>query len=334
MRKTTAIAMLVTALALTGCGALPGIGPDPRVPAEPIAAVSCPAVYDDDIVSGLVPDGFEAVAVLRCDPYASRDDEDGTWSGVTLERLEGDLEPVLSALAVPSDPLSPGPCPAIGYLIPELWIEGTDGTVVRVDIPTDGCAAPKSVGLDAALDALTTVEETFQGGGLIESTAARNAGCDTLATFLVLAGADDIDAGIPARPDSEQQTLGDDMLIPFEMPGWPETSAVSGARICDYRSTADTSSSVMFPDDAAAFVGVRELGIDDARALVAAARTATAAASCGETATRLVTVHLQLTSGESARAFTVELDGCRRVVAPDLRGLAAPPALLAALTPA
>ncbi len=172
-----ALAMLALIPILAGCGIIPGVGPDPRTDAEPVASVTCPETYADGYAqAGLVPSEFQPVAVLRCDPYASREDSDGVWSGALLERLEGDLENVLAALAQPSDPLSIGACPAIGYLLPEMWVEGTDGTVVRIAVPTDGCGAPKNVGLDAALSTLTVTQETFTRETLIQSPTAAAAG--------------------------------------------------------------------------------------------------------------------------------------------------------------
>jgi len=146
MRRMTPIAMLGLGLVLAGCGVIPGIGPDPRIEATPVATVVCPEIFEEGYAeAGLVPPGFMAVAVLRCDPYASREDGDGTWSGALLQRLEGDLEPVITALTSPSDARSLGACAANGYVTPELWVEGADGRVVRVAVPSDGCGAPKDM---------------------------------------------------------------------------------------------------------------------------------------------------------------------------------------------
>jgi hypothetical protein len=81
------------------------------------------------------------------------------------------------------------------------------------------------------------------------------------------------------------------------------------------------------------FVGVREIATAEAQAVLAAARRAPEASSCTDAATRWVVVHPSLASGES-QPFTVELDGCRRLVDPALRRRTAPPALLDLLTPA
>jgi predicted small secreted protein len=332
-RLTVAVATLAVSLVLAGCGAIPGIGPDPRIEATPVATVTCPQTYEaGHAEAGLVPSDFATVAVLRCDPYASRDDDDGSWTGTRLERLEGDLEPVLAALASPSDPRSMGPCTAIGYLSPELWVEDADGRVVRVAVPSDGCGAPKSVGLDAALAALTVVDDTFTPESLVESAAAADAGCATQASMLVMAGLDAV-SGIRADTDvPDDQVIGEDALIPYELPAWPEVAAVDGARVCDYVAGVGSTSSPEVTGGPNIFVGVREIATAEAQAVLAAARRAPEASSCTDAATSWVVVHPSLASGES-QPFTVELDGCRRLVDPALQPRTAPPALLDLLTP-
>jgi hypothetical protein len=337
MRGPAAIATLILALVLAGCGIIPGIGPDPRVEATPVADVTCPETYEDGYAeAGLVPPDYRAVAVLRCDPYASREDGDGIWAGALLQRLEGDLEPLLAALAVPSNPRSLGPCAAIGYVSPELWVEDADGRVVRAAAPSDGCGAPKAVGLDEALAALGVVDETFIPESLVESAAATDAGCATQASMLVLAGPDvvgDLPADTEVRDAPGDQMGGEDAVVPFDLPGWPETTAVDGARLCDYVAHAGTTSSPAVAGESNVFVGARELATAEARAVLAAARLAPAAPSCTDAATRWVVVHPSLMSEES-EPFTVELDGCRRVVDPALQPHTASPELLDLLAPA
>jgi hypothetical protein len=335
MRRPAAIATLGLALALAGCGAIPGIGPDPRIEATPVTTATCPETYEDGYAEpGLVPPDFAAVAVLRCDPYASREDDEGSWTGTRLERLDGDLEPVLAALAARSDARSLGPCAAIGYVFPELWVEDADGRVVRVAVPSDGCGAPKSVGLDEALAALTVVDETFTPASLVESTAATEAGCAIQASMLVLAGLDAM-SGPPADSHlPDDQVIGEEALIPFELPGWPEVAAVDGARLCDYvAAETGSTSSPSVTGEPNVFIGVRELATAEAQAVLADAGRAPAAPACADAATRWVVVHPSLASGRS-QPFTVELDGCRRLVDPALQPRTASAALLDLLTPA
>lgn len=336
MRRRATIVALTLVVALTGCGVIPGVGPDPRVNAVPVDAVTCPETYDDGYAeAGLVPPDFAAVAILRCDPYASWQDADGTWSGAVLERLEGDLDPVLAALATPSDPLSIGACTTVGYILPELWVENEDGLVVRVALPSTGCGAPKSVGLNSALDTLTVVETTTASASLMESAAATAAGCASQAGLLILQGVDgdeDLSSDEHSPRADASEHGGSVALIPDEIPGWTDPAAINGARVCTYAAAParENSPTVVGPDSV--FVGARELNATDARAIVAAARHAPAAAPCADSAQQLVVVHPDVV-GPDAAPFTVELDGCQRLVDPAFRARVAPAEVLAALVP-
>jgi hypothetical protein len=332
MRRTSTIVTVGLILVLTGCGIVPGIGPDPRADGVPVAAATCPETYEDGYAkAGLVPAEFTAVAVLRCDPFASRQDDDGIWSGALLERLEGDVEPVIAALATPSDPTSLGPCTAIGYVLPELWVEDRDRNVVRVAIPTDGCGAPKAVGLEGALDALAVVEETFTPAALVESFAAKEAGCATQAGTLILAGLDDIGGLATDSTTPGGGVVGEETLVPHGMPGWPDPASVVGARLCDYATTPASKNSPGEVGNESVFVGLRELGAADAQAVLADARRAPAAASCTDSATQLVVVHPIVESGGAA-TFTVELDGCQRLIDPTFHARQASAAILTPLS--
>jgi hypothetical protein len=332
MRRTSTIATVGLILVLTGCGIVPGIGPDPRVDGVPVAGVTCPETYEDGYAqAGLVPAGFTAVAVLRCDPFASRQDDNKIWSGALLERLEGDLDPVIAAFATPSDPRSLGPCSAVGYVSPELWVEDGDGKVLRVAVPTDGCGAPKAVGLKGALDALTVMEEKFTPTTLIESSAAKGAGCATQAGMLIATGLDDVGGLATEAIAPEDEIVGEGALVPHEMSGWPDPATVVGARLCDYVTTPSSEHSPAGAGSETVFVGLRQLGTADARALITDARRAPATASCTDSATQLVVVHSIIESGDAA-PFTVELDGCQRLIDPTFQARNASAAILLPLS--
>lgn len=327
------------ALLLAGCAApgLAGWGA-PHPDATPVAAVECPEDPEaGNVEAGAVPAGFAPVALLRCDPYASRDDAEGVYAGALLERFEGDLAPVLAALSTPNDPPAIV-CPAIGYLSPELWIEGADGTVVRVAMPSAGCG-PKDVGLDAAIATLTRVSEQFVPTVLVESQAATAAGCATQAGLTVVLTAEELPAEYRSddvEPE-DAHLIPDEHLIPWEPPAFPEIDDVTGARVCVYEIGADRGAyGPVTHGSSGFFADAHDL---DAAAAAEAMRfigSATPAASCppsADAATRLAVVHSLVAGGEGP-AVTVELDGCRRISDPGLRTLAAPPELIALLTPA
>lgn len=330
MRGTVVAVLLGAALLLTGCAFAPG--GDPRVEAIPVSAVACPdTAAEPSVQAGLVPDGFDAVAVLRCDPFSEQQEHDGIWSGALLERLEGDLEPVLTALATPSDARSLGPCPAIAYLVPDLWVERGDGDVVRVAAPSDGCGAPKEVGLSSALDALTVADKTFTRESLLESPEAVGTGCSTQAGVLVLAGQEDLDGADADSAAPGDQVIGNEHLVPYRMPEWPAPAEVTGARLCDYTSATASDTAPAPVGSTGLFTGARELAEPEARALVSDAQESSPAPSCTEVATQFVVVHVLL-RGDDESAFTVETDGCRRLITPSLQAHVASADVLAVLT--
>jgi hypothetical protein len=72
---------------------------------------------------------------------------DGFWS---VERFEGDLGPLLDALAE-ADDVRPNElnCLADMELVPALWLEARAGGFVPVHYPRDACGKTKPAVLDA-----------------------------------------------------------------------------------------------------------------------------------------------------------------------------------------
>ena len=178
------------ALAASGCAASAPSTPsapagpvDPTAPiAVPVAEIDCrtegtwmlpdaPATPDSSIpVPGRVPDGFEPVAALRCTPLvpgaegiegveaeAPVDDTDSTAVVARVERFEGDLDPLVTALAEPDDPVPTDQvCTADLELVAPLWLEDADGHLIPVHSPRDACGKTKP----AVHDALAGLEVT------------------------------------------------------------------------------------------------------------------------------------------------------------------------------
>ena len=148
--------------------------------AVPVAEIDCrtegtwmlpdaPATPDPSIpVPGRVPDGFEPVAALRCTPLvpgaeegveaeAPVDDTDPTAVVARVERFEGDLDPLVTALAEPDDPVPTDQvCTADLELVAALWLEDADGRLIPVHYPRDACGKTKP----AVHDALAGLEVT------------------------------------------------------------------------------------------------------------------------------------------------------------------------------
>ena len=159
--------------------------------AEPVAEIDCrtegtwmlpdaPATPDPSIpVPGRVPDGFEPVAALRCTPLvpgaegiegeaeAPVDDTDPTAVVARVERFEGDLDPLVTALAEPDDPVPTDQvCTADLELVAPLWLEDADGRLIPVHYPRDACGKTKPAVHDAlaGLEVTSVSEVTISAG--------------------------------------------------------------------------------------------------------------------------------------------------------------------------
>ena len=147
--------------------------------AQPAAEIDCrtegtwmlpdaAATPDPSIpVPGRVPDGFEPVAALRCtslvldiEGAAPVDDPPPSEIVAQVERFEGDLAPLITALAEPDDPVPADVvCTADMELVPPLWLEGADGRLIPVHYPRDACGKT-TPGVHEALDALQLTSVT------------------------------------------------------------------------------------------------------------------------------------------------------------------------------
>jgi hypothetical protein len=68
-----------------------------RADAHELSATSHPDVP----AAGSVPPGFEPVGVVECVTGERLTDAQGVWDAITVRHLEGELEPLLAALAAP-----------------------------------------------------------------------------------------------------------------------------------------------------------------------------------------------------------------------------------------
>ncbi len=331
---------------LVGCAASA-----PRPDATPVAEIECDPFETGTVTAGRVPTEFEPVAVLSCDPLGSREDVTGTWSGALLTRYEGDLAPLLDALAQPSDPQWAGACSAVGYVGPNLWFEGADGTFVAASFPATGCGLPKADDALAELERLTVTAELFVPSQLTESRAAVAAGCATQASVLVLAetvdgaGTGDAETSDAAAsdPDSVAPT-GEPDGIPWEPPALSAPDLVDGMRLCAYGPDSPLSEDGLSSGDGQSTLSTGGSGwfeeayvLDAApaqEALRAVSAAVPSAQTCDQIASRLVVAQPVTGTEPAGASFTVELDGCRRVIDPSLHSAPAPQALFDLLSSA
>ncbi len=124
-------------------------------------------------VPGRVPDGFEASAALRCDWLEFGAIDESGRAVAEVQRFEGDLAPLLAALAEPDDPVpSDLACTADLELVPPLWLESVDGGLIAVHYPRDACGKTKPAVHDA-LDALEVTSVSRMDGAARPVTGQR-----------------------------------------------------------------------------------------------------------------------------------------------------------------
>jgi len=299
-RRTGIVGVLAAAaLALAACGSLPP-------PAEPVAAVDC----FSDAPAGSVPDGFVPRAVYVCDEHGGFEDAEGRWSARTIERREGDLAPLLDALAEPSDPDWPGPCSAVMVIVPELWLEGEDGTAIRVAQPRDGCRLPKGDRVGDALAGLTVVGEERRDARLLERSDAIAAGCPTWDETLRLP------AGARLDRDGAPTTTPEGMaLVPYDP--FPDGSLVAGMRVCRYADAVvdvPVSGDVGLPTSGA-FAGTGRLGRDAALAILAESDAEGSPPTACDAPARAFALLFAIDAADAnvGLPIVVERDGCARL---------------------
>jgi len=164
------VALALTVALTAGCGA--------AAPPAPAAAVTdnpdclAPQVLSDlGLVldarigtphadapdSGRMPDDFHPVSVLRCSVGGTLLDGAGIWGAVSQTRLEGDLDPLLDALTLPSLRRADD-CPRGTAALPGLWLVDALGRAVRPTVPTGECGAMRT----EVATALAGLRETDQ----------------------------------------------------------------------------------------------------------------------------------------------------------------------------
>jgi hypothetical protein len=161
---------------LWGLGLVPPGAPRPgpapgAVPLgfEPVAVVECRGPLSGPVEVLPEPLPFATVPVVPAVPAERLSDVDLAVPSpapapapvtVTEVRLEGDLGPLLAALARPSELPWPGQaCPAMWESRPEIHLVDAGGRAVRAAWPTTGCGFLLD-GVTRPLDALEVVRET------------------------------------------------------------------------------------------------------------------------------------------------------------------------------
>ncbi|WP_250033746.1 hypothetical protein [Paractinoplanes maris] len=244
---------------------------------------------------------FHPVAAVRCREDTQRRPDGGTDS-IAVEDRADNVAALLAALrlpdAPPPSPPSPEPptgdvppdpdliCTADGYFPPRLVLLDGQGRWVRPRIPLDTCGKPLAAAT-AALDKLHWTRVTTRVVGEVESAEAAASGCDQVQTDMVWF------TGV--YPPTWQ---GD--LVP------PAGDAAS-VRLCVYQVKASGRDSEKPQGD---FVSGGMLPAGRWAAVRRAVQISGEATPCTTPANRFA--RLETPRGD----IYVELDGCRRLVAP------------------
>jgi hypothetical protein len=332
------VVALLTIGILVSCGQLPGNSGQSRPEAELVDAVDCTTMQHiveprtpspRQPAAGTVPKAFFPVDVIRCDTMmATLEDAKGLWSAVTEERLSGNVDALVDALAQPSDgPRMNQACTADMELVPDLWLLDTGGKAMRAAWPTDSCGKTKA-GVRKVLAGMEVIESKQYRVALIEPRAALDAHCPAEWGSEALQGAVGL-APVTRDPDNAAPGVNGGA-----MPGspglLPNAGEVDSLRICQYRNTrtpnaADERPAGTQPESPFDVIEIvsgtffRGGSLEGAAkdAILQAAAMEGSVAACGEAATDFVGIW-PLAQGQSAGApLTVELDGCRRLVGLD-----------------
>lgn len=168
---------LLAALALGGCTATPKVVQSVPPPAPVLERVDCLAPGQNQLANdkgatsaprlGSVPAGFVPVDVVRCvrDHFAIPEASGQARMVLREEHLAGNYQPLLDALAQPSDKAQGDiACTADAELLPTLWLVNAGGGAVHVRFPTDVCGkAYGKAGTFEALDSLAISRATELG---------------------------------------------------------------------------------------------------------------------------------------------------------------------------
>lgn len=260
--------------------------------------------HADAQVAIRIPADFEPVVASVCDYEAIVEDEEGRWIGATLERRVGDFAALREALSAPDGvPEGDQSCDAMAESVPPLWLQDASGSTIRVDWPKDACNKIPQNARDA-LAQLAVEESTFYPVRLIETRAALDAGCSTTWGF---------PAGKFASPSHSAEPKDPTWLAALD--------SSDSMLVCRYET-----------DEAAEtgrFVSAKTLDQAQSTAFSDAVASAAAAPLCNDLVGAFVVVWPR--NGVNGSSFTVELDGCQRLMSHDVVPYTAPAGVLALL---
>ena len=263
---------------------------------------SCPTSATDPAIAKLrgvttesvLPKGFNAVAAVRCSIEQHAVPGDGTWQFDVAQRASSGpgLADFLRLLQQPNESTPTNEqiaCPADLLVLPDFGLVGSDGTVIRPKLPLTVCGQPLPNVL-TALSALPWKTETETKVTQLQTQAEIDSGCPS--GYKYLPG-----LGLGGAP------------IPWSQVRHPPMASVSV--VCVFRVDY-----AVHPVAEGRFVSGYVLTAAQgtaAQAAVDAASPAPTAPPCMAKATRFA-----MLGGRDDPLYLLELDGCHRLVFPNL----------------
>lgn len=119
---------------------------------------------------------FDAVAVVRCQWTSRRYPGDGEWALLVRQVGTRGLPGLIKALTQPSQRQTNGPCAAIAYVLPPLYLVDAAGKYLHPAPPTDGCGAPLP-GFAHAIAAMTWRTVSTTKLNQVQSQQSIDTGC-------------------------------------------------------------------------------------------------------------------------------------------------------------
>ncbi|HEY0935803.1 MAG TPA: hypothetical protein VGD91_18925, partial [Trebonia sp.] len=120
--------------------------PVPTVSGGSVAAGEPACVgWPSSAPTGALPASFVPVSVERCVNGAQTITGKGLWTTATLQRSDGDLTALLSALRQPAGTRKPGTvCPALAVIPPQVVLISATGQKLIPRLPASGCGLTQS----------------------------------------------------------------------------------------------------------------------------------------------------------------------------------------------
>jgi hypothetical protein len=213
---------------------------------------------------------------------------EGEWLVAVEQRARSGIDKLLGELRRPSSPVTAEACTLEMVTVPWFALVDGDGRVVRPAVPTDECRKPRREAL-AALQSLPYQTVAVRRIHLVQSQQAIDTGCADEWKDVVAIEAEGARPGGPG-PVLDRRS---DRLV-----------------VCTYRSSGEAK----LPEGVLS--GGREIRGEQVAELLAALDAAGPALPCSRHHSAFAVLR-PADGGEAYVEAYVEMDGCRRVLAPD-----------------